>query len=574
LDSAIDGMITSSSDSQTIDQFAIVGDDLTLSLENDGEAALTVPLSDIAGKQTGTGDPNTNGVSGDAGDIYVNDATGDIYTHNGTTWVAQEGTDNQNAAQVDTTFDADGDSSTQDTVEDAITALDTAIDNAVASSSDSQTIDQFAIVGDDLTLSLENDGQAALTVPLSDIAGKQTGAGNPNTNGVSGNAGDIYIDETTGDIYTHNGTTWVAQDGSDDQTAAEVSFDDSTAGTGATDVQGALEALDTAIDNAAASSSDSQTIDIFQVTGDNLELSLENDGQATQSISLATIDNQDASEVSFDDSSAGTGATDVQGALEALDTAINNAAASSSDSQTIDIFQVNGDNLELSLENDGQATQSISLATIDNQEATEVNLTTPTDFDDDSTNENTVEEALLALQTVVNETEAAQWILSAEYAGGAMHGDGSDNSLTMTSDVVTAGSSSRWMTYYQASNFNTDSGTNDYDIAVRIMVPADFDSWQTTALSLAYTGTADAQVQYWVYPDNNATALSTASLTGPGGSGDNFTTGNIASGAQMASLGAGDQFTILIRLTVTDVGTQDASFIRIGDISLNYIRQK
>ncbi|MEJ4087681.1 hypothetical protein [Galbibacter orientalis] len=33
----------------------------------------------------------------------------------------------------------------------------------------------------------------------------QSGTGNPNNNNTTGDAGDIYVDESTGDIYTHNG---------------------------------------------------------------------------------------------------------------------------------------------------------------------------------------------------------------------------------------------------------------------------------------------------------------------------------------------------------------------------------
>ncbi len=69
---------------------------------------------------------------------------------------------------------------------------------------------------------------------------------------------------------------------------------------------------------------DNQTADVFQLLGNNLELSLENDGAATQIVDLSGyLDNTDA--------------------------------------QRADIFQLNGNNLELSLENDGIDTQTVDM---------------------------------------------------------------------------------------------------------------------------------------------------------------------------------------------------------------------
>lgn len=40
------------------------------------------------GLTSGTGDPNGNGTTGEAGDIYVDESTGDIYIHDGNTWIS------------------------------------------------------------------------------------------------------------------------------------------------------------------------------------------------------------------------------------------------------------------------------------------------------------------------------------------------------------------------------------------------------------------------------------------------------------------------------------------------------
>ncbi len=77
-----------------------------------------------------------------------------------------------------------------------------------------------------------------------------------------------------------------------------------------------------AIVNVSSTEVDNQTLDVAQLNGDNLELSLSNDGEATKSISLSDF------------------------------------------RQTIDVGQLNGNNLELSLSNDGQATKSIDISGI------------------------------------------------------------------------------------------------------------------------------------------------------------------------------------------------------------------
>jgi hypothetical protein len=115
--------------------------------------------------QTGTGDPITNTTVGVAGDVYVDETTGDVWTFNGTTWVQQTGND-----VVTTLVQADG------------------------------------------TYTYTSEDGTATTFDVS-----QTGTGNPITNTTVGVAGDIYVDESTGDVYTYDGTTntWVQQTGNE-----------------------------------------------------------------------------------------------------------------------------------------------------------------------------------------------------------------------------------------------------------------------------------------------------------------------------------------------------------------------
>lgn len=91
----------------------------------------------------------------------------------------------------------------------------------------------------------------------------------------------------------------------------------------------------------AAGSTDNQTIDTFDLSGNNLRLSLEDDGEAAQTV-------------------------DLSGYLD------------NTDDQTIDVFQLNGNNLELSLESDGQATQTVDLSGyLDNTDAQTLSFASP-----------------------------------------------------------------------------------------------------------------------------------------------------------------------------------------------------
>ena len=85
-------------------------------------------------------------------------------------------------------------------------------------------------------------------------------------------------------------------------------------------------------DGNATWSNPNQTIDVINLNGTNLELSLEDDGEATKVLDLSTID------------------TDT-------------------DNQTIDVLNLNGTNLEISLEDDAEATKTVNLGPIntDNQ---------------------------------------------------------------------------------------------------------------------------------------------------------------------------------------------------------------
>lgn len=108
---------------------------------------------------------------------------------------------------------------------------------------------------------------------------------------------------------------------------------------------------------------DDQTADVFQLNGNNLELSLEDDGQATLQVDLSSfLDNTDDQvadvfqlsgnnlELSLEDDGQATQQVDLSSFLD------------NTDDQVADVFQLTGNNLELSLEDDGQATQQVDLS--------------------------------------------------------------------------------------------------------------------------------------------------------------------------------------------------------------------
>ncbi len=169
-------------------------------------------------------------------------------------------------------------------------------------------------------------------------------------------------------------------------------------------------------------------------------------------------------------------------------------------------------------------------------------------------------------------TTAAKLVFSAEYAGAVLQADGSDNIISMNG--ANSGAPT-FMNYYEVSNYNTDGGTNDYDIIVRFTLPEDFDSWSSSpqAIIVDYQGTADASFQADIYEEGSGTALqSNTALSGSGVA--SWSERTIGTATNMAGLTAGDTGIIVFKLIVTDAGTADTSIIRLGDITLNYNKRR
>ena len=213
------------------------------------------------GVSGGTGAPTPSNPQG--GDIYVDQSTGDVYTYDGTTWVSQSNetvttlVDNGNGTYTYTS--EDGTTTTLTSAPETVTTavfdpatgiltytneagtlntmdISAMVANAETLTSISQdvptgkitytdengaatVVDVAAMItANETTTTLVDNNDGSYTYSSEDgttttFAVTQSGIGNPTTTGVTGNAGDMYVDESTGDLYIHNGTSWEDQTG-------------------------------------------------------------------------------------------------------------------------------------------------------------------------------------------------------------------------------------------------------------------------------------------------------------------------------------------------------------------------
>ena len=154
--------------------------------------------------QHGAGDPNTLGVVGNMGDLFVDDSTGNVYYHGGTNWEPLNMESNISTGPGGPTPTEPANPEGGDIYVDESTG-DIYTYNNITNMWENQSAHISADAGNVLTEG--TDG-------LAYFSGIATGAGAPTaTNPANPNPGDIYVDESTGDIYTFDGTDWVLQDG-------------------------------------------------------------------------------------------------------------------------------------------------------------------------------------------------------------------------------------------------------------------------------------------------------------------------------------------------------------------------
>lgn len=159
----------------------------------------------------------------------------------------------------------------------------------------------------------------------------------------------------------------IGSGGTDDQTAAEVSYNNSSSGLTATNVQGAIDEVVVDLSNVDQSSTNELQTLSWNNSIRTLTLS---DGGGTVTITDNTgTDDQNASEVSYDNSTSGLATSTVQGAIDLLENEIDAVSAGASDgvatagtldvaNQEIDItVALPGSNFSINLTNLANLTQ-------------------------------------------------------------------------------------------------------------------------------------------------------------------------------------------------------------------------
>jgi hypothetical protein len=162
--------------------------------------------------------------------------------------------------------------------------------------------------------------------------------------------------------------------------------------------------------------------------------------------------------------------------------------------------------------------------------------------------------------------------LSPEYAGAVITASGSS---TVTGNMVSdASPSAQWRTYYEWKSSQTT--LQDYTVAVRVTLPADFDAWSATALTLNYnTDSTDAnfnKVDMIVYnATENATQYVCRSLAQKSGTTKTWTTATCTSaqiddGTAPDWDAAGETAVIYLRMY-----SKGNAYVQIGDIVMSYV---
>ncbi|WP_421823607.1 beta strand repeat-containing protein [Flagellimonas oceanensis] len=340
--------------------------------------------------------------------------------------------------------------------------------------------------------------------------------GNEYNTGSGINAGIFTITDGGGDIQTNliSGDTdndiSAGTDGAlflnetDDQTAAEVSYDNTTSGLTATEAQAAIDEL------AASNAADGDTDDTNEYnTGSGIAagvLSITDDG-GTESIDLISVDtdndisagtdgalflnetdDQTAAEVSYDNTTSGLTATEAQAAIDEL------AASNAADGDTDDTNEYNtGSGIAagvLSITDDG-GTESIDLISVD----TDNDISAGTDgalFLNETDDQTAAEVSYDNTTSGLTATEA-QAAIDELAASNAADGDTDDTNEYNTGSGIAAG----------VLSITDDGGTESIDL---ISVDTDNDISAGTDGALFLNETDDqtaAEVSY----DNTTSGL-------------------------------------------------------------------
>lgn len=151
-------------------------------------------------------------------------------------------------------------------------------------------------------------------------------------------------------------------------------------------------------------------------------------------------------------------------------------------------------------------------------------------------------------------------VISAEYAGAVMMGDGTNNTGFMTSDNT--GSGNGWMNYYEWGSL--EASQQDYDVIVRIHLPEDFKAWDNNAIVIDYlTSTANSQLDIDIRQEDDTQIDFLSSLN----SSNTWSTATFTA-AEVVNWTAGETVVIILKMSTFGVGNK----VQIGDITLNYTK--
>ncbi|GEM_PF-1382374 len=191
-----------------------------------------------------------------------------------------------------------------------------------------------------------------------------------NSSGTGLANGLLIFQSTDAKFYYYDGAKWIGIDGpdTDDQTIDAFGLSGNTLSLSLEDDGQATQTVDLSSVN-----TDDQTIDTFSLSGTTLSLALESDGQSPQTVDLSSV-NTDDQEVDLFNLSGTTLSLALENDGQPTHTV--NLAAVNTDNQEVDIFNLSGTTLSLALEDDGQPTHTVNLAAVntDNQEVDLFNL--------------------------------------------------------------------------------------------------------------------------------------------------------------------------------------------------------
>ncbi|MEM6643030.1 MAG: hypothetical protein AAF616_08635, partial [Bacteroidota bacterium] len=364
---------------------SVSGTELTLNIPNQ-----TNPVIDLVDIQDGF-EANTDeqDLSVSGGNLNISGGTGVSLAliQDGT------GTDDQEASEVDV---ASITNLSADNVQDALAEIQVDIDNLTAGGSDGNDfVTSGSVSGTELTLNIPNQ-----TNPVIDLVDIQDGfEANTDEQDLSVSGGNLNISGGSGVSLAliQDGT------GTDDQVASEVDVASIT-NLSADNVQDALAEIQVDIDNLTAGGSDGNDfVTSGSVSGTELTLNIPN--QTNPVIDL--VDIQDGFEANTDeqDLSVSGGNLNISGGSGVSLASLQDGTGT--DDQTVDLLELSGTQLRLSLEGDGEAPQTVQLSSLqdgtgtDDQVASEVDVASITNLSADN-----VQDALAEIQVDIDNLTA------------------------------------------------------------------------------------------------------------------------------------------------------------------------